>query len=76
MTGCYQRFLDALRSLSFGEAFGEVAGNVFVFFVTGLVRGVVAGVAVAVPVDVPPFRLLDCHGLVRIGWLVVCCGVC
>ena len=30
--------------------------------------------AVAVPVDVRPFRLQDCLGLVRIGWLGVCCG--
>ena len=74
MTGCYQRFLDALRSLSFGEACGEAAGNVFVFFFMGLVRGVVAGVAVVVTVDVLPFRLLDCRELVRIGWLGVCCG--
>ena len=66
--------MDALRSLSFGEAFGEVAGNVFVFFAAGLARGVVAGVAVAIPVNVLPFRLLDCLGLVRIGWLGVCCG--
>ena len=73
MTGYYQRFLDALRDLSFGEALGEVAGNVFVFFVVGLVRGVVAGVAVAVPLDVLPFLLLDCHGLVRTDWLGVCC---
>ena len=71
--GCYQRFLDALRSLSFSEAYGEVAGNAFVFFVVGLMRGVVAGVAVAVPLDVLPFRLLDFLGLVRIGWLGVCC---
>ena len=73
MTGCNQRFLDALRSLSFGEACGEVAGNVFVFFFTGLVIGVVAGVVVTVPLDVP-FLLLDCRGLVRTGWLGVCCG--
>ena len=89
MMGCSQRFLDALRSLSFGEACGEAAGNVFVFFFMGLVRGVVAGVAgvlatdlvrfgcgevaVAVPLDVLPFLLLDCRELVRIGWLGVCC---
>ena len=59
MTGCYQRFLDALRSLSFGKAYGEVAGNVFVIFVAGLVRGVVDGVAVARPLEVLPFLLLD-----------------
>ena len=69
-----QRFLEALRSLSFGEAFGEVAGNGFVLFAAGMVRGVMAGVAVAVPTDVLPFRLLGCLGLVRIGWLGVCCG--
>ena len=74
MTGCYQRFLDALRSLSFGEACGEVAGNVFVFFFTGLVRGVMAGVAGIVPLDVLPFVLLDYRGLVRTDWLGVCCG--
>ena len=90
MTGCYQCFLDALRNLSFGVACGEVAGNAFVFFFTGLMRGVVARVAgvlatdlacfscgevaVAVPLDVFPFLLLDCRGLVRIGWLGVCCG--
>ena len=87
--GCYQHFLDALRSLSFGEACGKVAGNVFGFFFTGLVRGVVAGVAgvlatdlvcfgggevtVAVPLDELPFLLLDCRELVRTGWLGVCC---
>ena len=64
MTRCYQRFLDALRNLSFGKAYGKVVGNVFVFFFTGLVIGVVAGVAVAVPLDLLPFRLLDYRGLV------------
>ena len=80
MTGCYHRFLDVLRNLSFSEACGEVAGNVFVFFCTGPVRGVVAGVAgvlatdlvrfgcgevaVAVPLDVLPFLLLDYRRLV------------
>ena len=71
---CYQRFLEALHSLSFGEAFGEVTGNGFVFFAAGLVRGVVAEVVVAVLVDVLPFRLLGCLGLVQIGWLGVYCG--
>ena len=74
MTGCYQRFLDALRSLSFGEACGEVAGNVFVFFIAGLVRGVVDGVAVAGPLEVLPFLLFDCRGLMRTGWLGVYWG--
>ena len=69
--GCSQRFLDALRNLSFGEACGEVAGNVFVFFVAGLVRRVVDGVAVAGPLEVLPFLLLDLRGLVRTGWLGV-----
>ena len=83
MTGGPQRFLDALRSLPFGEACGEVADNVSVFFFTGLVRGVAAGAAgvvdtylvcfgcgeavVTVPLDVLPFLLLDCRGLVRAG---------
>ena len=67
MMGCSQRFLDALRSLSFGEACAEAAGNVFVFFFTGLVRGVVTGVAGTGPLDVLPFLLLDCRGLVRTG---------
>ena len=75
MTRYYPRFLDALRSLSLGEAFGETTGNVFVFFVAGLARGVVAGVAIAVPINVLPFRLLGCHRLVRIGWLGLGCGV-
>ena len=74
MMDYYLRFLDALRTLSFSEACGEVAGNVFVFFFTGLVRGVVPGVAGTMPLDVLSFLLLDCHGLVRIGWLGVCCG--
>ena len=74
MMGCSQRFLDALRNLSFGKSYGETPGNVFVFFVAGLVRGVVAGVAVAVPLDVLPFLLFDCRGLVQTGWLGVCCG--
>ena len=84
MTGGHQRFLDALRSLPFGETCGEVADNLFVFFFTGLVRGVAAGAAsvvdtdlvrfscgeaaVAMPLDVLPFLLLDCRGLVRTGW--------
>ena len=72
MIGCSQRFLDALRNLSFREACGEVAGNVFVFFVAGLVRGVVDEVAVAGPLEVLPFRLVDCHGLVQTGWLGIC----
>ena len=67
MTGCYQRFLDALPSLSFGEACGEVAGNAFVFFIAGLVRGVVDGVAVAGLLEVLSFRLVDYRGLVRTG---------
>ena len=74
MMGCSQRFLDALCSLSFGEACGEVAGNVFVFFVAGLVRGVADGVAVVGPLEVLHFLLLDCCGLVRTDWLGVCWG--
>ena len=90
MTVGPQRFLDALCSLPIGETCGEVADNFFVFFFNGLVRGVVAGAAgvvdtdlvrfggvnaaVAVPLDVLPFLLLDCRGLVRIGWPGVGCG--
>ena len=74
MMDCYQRFLDTLGNLSFGEACEEVAGNVFVFFFTELVRGVMAEVARTMLLDVLPFLLLDCHGLVRTGWLGVCCG--
>ena len=82
--------MDALRSLPFAETCGEVADNVFVFFFTRLVRGVAAGVAgvvdtdlvrfgsveaaVIVSLELPPFLLLDCHGLVQIGWPGVCCG--
>ena len=62
-----QRFLEALCSLSFGEAFGEVVGNGFVLFAAGLVRGVIARVAIAVPTDVLHFPLLGCLGLVEIG---------
>ena len=79
--------MDALRSLSFGEAYGEVTDNVFVFFFNGLVGGVAAGAAclvdtnlilfrsvetaVAVPLKVLPFLLLDPLGLVRTGLLGV-----
>ena len=71
--------MDALRSLSFGEACGEVADNDFVFFFNGLVGGVATGAAclvdtdlvffgsveaaVAVPPEVLPFLLLDPLGL-------------
>ena len=75
MTRCYQRFLDALCSLSLGEAFGEIACNVFVFVAAGLARGVVDGVAVALPVEILAFHLLGCLGLVRTGWLGPDCGV-
>ena len=90
MTGGPQRFLNALRSLPIGETYREVADNFFVFFFTGLVRGVAAGAAavvdtdlvyfgvvdaaVVVPIDVLPFLLLNCHGLVQIGWPGVGCG--
>ena len=88
--GEHQRFLKALRNLSFGETCGEVANNVFGFFFTGLVKGVVVGVsymiatdlvlfyrvetAAVVPLNVLPFLLLDGRRLVRTGWLGVCCG--
>ena len=81
--------MDALRSLPFGETCREEADNVFVFFFTELVRRVVAGVTgvvnidlvcfgsveatVTVPLEVLLFLLLDCYGLVRTGWLRVCC---
>ncbi|KAH9649075.1 hypothetical protein KPL70_025843 [Citrus sinensis] len=81
------RFLNALRTLSFGEACGEVADNVFVFFFNGLVGGVATGTAclvdtdlvlfgsveaaIAVPLEVLPFLLLDPLRLARTNLLGV-----
>ena len=83
--GEHQRFLDALRSLSFGKAYEEVADSVFVFFFNGLMGGVATGASclvdtdlvlfgfvkavVAMPLEVLPFLLLDPLGLARIGLL-------
>ena len=82
--------MDALRSLSFGEACEEVADNVFVFFFNGLVGGVAARATclvdtdlvlfgfvkavVAMPLEVLPFLLLDPLGLAWTSLLGVCCG--
>ncbi|KAH9649073.1 hypothetical protein KPL70_025843 [Citrus sinensis] len=82
-----KRFLNALRTLSFGEACGEVADNVFVFFFNGLVGGVATGTAclvdtdlvlfgsveaaIAVPLEVLPFLLLDPLRLARTNLLGV-----